>query len=535
MSRIPPRRFAGVLVPLSCVSSRAGLGIGEIPDLQVLCGWAKNCRLSVIQVLPLFEAPPEETSPYAAISSFALDPIYLRLSACREIERSPRARAVMDREDFRREAKRLSSGSRVNHAAVRKLKRRVTDAAFEDHASGLTRTPERELAFESFRRREHSWLADHARYLALWRRHGIDWRLWPAPLRNRDPLALAEVDRAESAEILKASFLQWLLDEQWSAVRAHAVTAGIRLKGDIPFGIAAASVDAWVEQECFDFERTVGAPPDAFNEEGQDWGLPAPRWEVMREGGYSWWRRRARRAANLFDAFRVDHVIGLFRTYTIGRDANRRDRRFSPATDEEQLAQGCALLDILLAETGHDGVFAEDLGRVPSFLPAELRARGIPGYKVVRWEREPGTDRLADPSSYPEDSVAITGTHDTTSLSAWWKDELSDDQRSWVLAKASASIEEHAKVPATLTARVHRSILAWVLGAGSVGAIIPIQDVFLWRQRFNTPGTIGPHNWSWRMPVRVEHLGFERRTAGASQTLGELVAASGRAPDQGRP
>jgi 4-alpha-glucanotransferase len=247
----------------------------------------------------------------------------------------------------------------------------------------------------------------------------------------------------------------------------------------------------------------------------------------MRRDGFSWWRSRARRAAALFDAFRVDHVIGLFRTWATGAGGHR-DGRFHPEREEDQLAQGRELLDLLLEESGPGRLYAEDLGVVPPFLPAELRARGIPGYKVLRWEREPGTDLLADPATWPVVSAAITGTHDTSTLAVWWEDELTEAERRAILARASGA--EPADVPGTLTGRVHRTLIAWVLGAASEAAIFPIQDLFLWRQRFNTPGTVGPNNWSWRMPVRVEHLGAERRTAELTRALVQMVADSRRSP-----
>ena len=185
----------------------------------------------------------------------------------------------------------------------------------------------------------------------------------------------------------------------------------------------------------FDFERTVGAPPDGFNPEGQKWGLPAPRWERIRADGFALLRKRIRHARELYDFIRVDHVVGLFRTFSFGLVPGAKGG-FSPAAEPEQRAQGEAVLGAILEEAGATIVVAEDLGVIPPFVRASLSALGVPGYKVMRWEKiNDGTpaEAFVPPAEYPETSLATTSTHDTDTLAEWW-DAAPADERARMLA-----------------------------------------------------------------------------------------------------
>ena len=522
-----PRMAAGVMVPLSAVESLGGLGIGEFPDLPRLCDWAAHCGLKLILLLPVLEAPPGESSPYSALTSFALDLLYLRLDDAQEIARSPLARRAREAKAFAREAAALQAASRAHHGPTRALKWQVLDAAFQDWRAGVTRSAERDAAFQAFRAREQWWLSVHCRFQVLARLRGtLDWRQWPAAERDRTPDALAAVDRDHADDLLRLAFAQWLLDEQWQAARRHARAKGIVLMGDLPFGVATASVDVWCHAQDFDLTHTVGCPPDAFNEDGQEWGLPAPRWDVMASNGYRWWRARVRRTLELVDTVRIDHVIGLFRTFVIPLGKKGKDGRYVPADAADQDRQGQAVLDALLAEAGKDRLVAEDLGWPPPFLLPAIRARDIPGYRVLRWVTPESSTQLMDPADYPECALATTGTHDTSTLAAWWESELDQPQRDAILLAASKGAETAA--PGRLTDKVRRLLLRWVLAGRARLVVLPVQDLFGWKQRFNLPGTVGPHNWTWRMPVAVEHLLADKRTKVPSTELRDMIRDCGR-------
>jgi 4-alpha-glucanotransferase len=146
-------------------------------------------------------------------------------------------------------------------------------------------------------------------------RQGQPWQEWEPPLRDRDPAALAVTRARLSERLLYHTWLQWQLDLQWHAARRAANAAGVELMGDLPFMVATDSADVWSRPFDFRLDARVGVPPDAFSETGQDWGLPVYRWDEMEKNGFRWMNDRARRSADLYGLYRVDHVVGLYRTY----------------------------------------------------------------------------------------------------------------------------------------------------------------------------------------------------------------------------
>jgi 4-alpha-glucanotransferase len=257
----------------------------------------------------------------------------------------------------------------------------------------------------------------------------------------------------------------------------------------------------WANAEWFARDLSVGTPPDAFSADGQDWGLPAYRWDVVERDDFSWLRERARRGTELFDGYRVDHVIGFYRTWV--RDAGGHGR-FTPEDPEAQKTLGRRVMRVFQASGA--AILAEDLGTVPVFLRESLLQLGVPGYKVFRWERawdDPGKPFL-DPRTYPPLSVVTTATHDTESLAEWW-DEADIEERTEVLKVPV--LGEHGFTPEqAFDATLRDALLGAIYDAGANLVLLPLQDVFGWRDRVNVPGTVGAENWTWRLPFPVEDL-----------------------------
>jgi 4-alpha-glucanotransferase len=255
----------------------------------------------------------------------------------------------------------------------------------------------------------------------------------------------------------------------------------------------------WARQEEFSLDASLGAPPDAFNADGQDWGLPVCRWPVMAANDFAWLRARVSRAGALFDAFRLDHVIGLYRMYVIVPDGSAG---FVPEDETEQQALGERLLGVIRAAAGGTRVIGEDLGVVPEFARRSLIRLGIPGYRVLRWETDDGVFR--DPVAYPRTSVATSGTHDTSALATWWTEELDDAGRR-ALAGVPAFRPLAAAGPA-FTPAVHEALLDGLYAAGSDLVVIPFADAYGGCDRINVPATVEASNWSYRSPWTVTEL-----------------------------
>ncbi|HEY3885732.1 MAG TPA: 4-alpha-glucanotransferase, partial [Vicinamibacterales bacterium] len=346
-------RHTGLLVPLFSVPSRASWGVGEIPDLVDLARWIRNAGCSFVQLLPLNEMAHGQNSPYSAMSAMAIDPLFISPARSVDVQKAG-GRALLS-DDERHALERSRRAPAIDYATVRALKSRAFRAAFEvfEHDE-WSRDTARAQAFRAFIDRERWWLDEYALFRAL---HAHEqersWRDWPAPLRDREPSALEAARSAHADDILYYAYLQWLAAEQWRDARA---SCGIGVFGDFPFMVSGDSADVWSRQADFRLDASVGAPPDAFSETGQDWGLPVYRWTDIEAAGYEWLAARVRRSADLFDGYRVDHLVGFFRTYVREQDGRAG---FVPAVESEQIAQGERLLR-LFRSTGAR-VIAEDL------------------------------------------------------------------------------------------------------------------------------------------------------------------------------
>jgi 4-alpha-glucanotransferase len=490
-------RRAGVLLPLFSMVSSRSWGVGEFLDLPVFGQWLQRAGHSFVQVLPILEIPEQETSPYSALTAMALDPLFISVADVEDFKALGGLDAFDDKD--RETLHAVQSAPRVQHRTVRELKdrwlRRSHEQFLRDDAG---RKSERFQRFEGFVGQAAWWLQDYALFRALRRVHdGRPWWDWPEPLAHRDPEALKQAREEQAAEIAYRQYVQWIAAEQWARARAEA--APVRVFGDVPFMISADSPDVWTQQNEFRFDGTIGVPPDAFSETGQDWGLPPWRWEVMAENDFSWMRRRARRTAELFDGFRLDHLVGLYRMFIRPSDASIQPF-FTPADEPQQIELGERLVRLYL-ESGAE-IIAEDLGLVPDFVRESLRRLGIPGFKVFRWERRWSQPEqpFIDPTEYEEVSVAASGTHDTETLAAWW-DSLAEHDRRAVLDLPSVRAHVEAGKSDAVSAIV-RALLA----SGSRLTILPFQDLFGWYDRINTPATVGESNWNWRLPWLVDSL-----------------------------
>jgi 4-alpha-glucanotransferase len=464
-------RRSGLAAPLFSLTTTQSWGIGEFRDFAVLARWAAEARQALIQILPIMELPLAERSPYSALSSMALDPIYIALPALPDFEAIGGELAFSETDRLALDQVRRSP--RVEYAAIRRLKHAWLRRAFDRFVRlELARATPRARSYRAFVERERWWLEDYAVFRSLLAREGERaWWDWPADIKGggADIVARAQIKPLPDQEYRQ--YLQWVAAEQWA--EARRLSWPTRVLGDVPFMISGNSAEVWRRQDQFHLDATVGAPPDAFAEDGQDWGLPPWRWRTMRDTGFEWMRHRARRHADLFDGFRLDHLVGLYRAWIRPVDRTKSPY-FEPADQAEQRELGETLVRLFTA-TGAE-VIAEDLGTVPDFVRESIAALGVPGFKVLRFERawnEPDQPAL-DPAAYPELSVATTGTHDLDSLGA---------------TLHGAELDEE---------------IERLLGARSALTLLPLQDAFGWPDRINVPSVVSDENWTWKAPRPVD-------------------------------
>lgn len=496
MGDIASRRQAGLLIPLFSFPSTASWGVGDIGDLAPMTAWLAAAGQGVLQLLPINEMAPGQQSPYSAISAMAIDPIFINVPDVPDFA-AIGGEAALDTAD-RQTLAAVRRSPRIACAPVRTLKTMALRRAFNRFREAeWCRDTDRSRALKTFVSEQAWWVEEYALFRAIHTREGDrPWSQWPVELQRREPTAIDRARRELVEEVLFHQYLQWTAASQWAAARAK--TSGVALYGDLPFMVDTDSADVWARQHQFRLDASIGAPPDAFSAKGQDWGMPLYRWDVIAAEDFRWLRERARRNANLYDGYRIDHLVGFYRTYAWPKDGGTPF--FTPQDEATQTALGERIV-AMFRESGST-IVAEDLGTVPDFVRASLARLNVPGFRVFRWERHwHGQGQpFRDPLQYPAVSVATSGTHDTEPLVAWWEGAGADERQkvdalpTIQRLTAGASLSDAAYDPT-----VRDVLLEALFASASNLVLLPIQDVFGWRDRINDPATIGDSNWSYRL------------------------------------
>lgn len=382
----PPRRTHGFLVQLYSLLSGRSWGMGDLGDLADLAAWSgRTLGAGFVQVNPLHAAVPgrpTDPSPYRPSSRRFPDPVHLHIESIPEYAHV-RDRAALD--DLRHSAEALSEavlnkGALIDRDAVWELKRQALELVSE-----VPLTPGRRAAYCDFLAEQGQALEDHALWCALAEVHGSDWHAWPPALR--DPRSPATA-RARGELLDRVDFhcrLAWLTDTQLGAAQSAARDAGmaVGIVHDLAVGVHPGGADAWAQQDAFAHGMSVGAPPDAFNARGQDWGLPPWRPDVLAASGYAPYRGLLRGLLAHAGALRIDHVMGLFRLWWVPEG--------KPPTEGTYVSQDAeAMLAVLALEAHLAGavVIGEDLGTVEPGVREALARRGVLGTSVLWFERD---------------------------------------------------------------------------------------------------------------------------------------------------
>ncbi|MFB6814097.1 4-alpha-glucanotransferase [Streptomyces sp. NPDC056347] len=529
----PPRRSHGFLVQLYSLLSARSWGMGDLGDLADLAAWSgRTLGAGFVQVNPLHAAVPghpTDPSPYRPSSRRFPDPVHLRVESVPEYGHAT-DRGTLD--DLRQSAAALSDtvlekGALIDRDAVWDLKRQALDVLRR-----VPLTPGRRAAYCDFLAERGQALEDHALWCALAETYGPDWHHWPAGLRDpRSP----ETARARGELLDRVDFhswLAWLTDGQLADAQRAALDAGMPLGivHDLAVGVHPGGADAWAQQDALAPGMSVGAPPDAFNARGQDWGLPPWRPDVLAASGYAPYRGLLRGLLAHAGALRIDHVMGLFRLWWVPEGRPPAEGAYV-SYDRE------AMLAVLVLEAHRAGatVLGEDLGTVEPGVREALARRGVLGTSVLWFERDwAGTGRPLDPGQWREDCLATATTHDLPPTAARLTgehvtlrhrlglltrplaDELTDDAADtaeWLgqfvrlgLLPEGENDEEGA------VRAVHRYLLR--TPARMVGVWLP--DALGDRRPQNLPGTWDQYP-NWRLPVSDGE--------GCPVTLEELAAA----------
>jgi 4-alpha-glucanotransferase len=510
-----PGRVSGILLPLFSLRSSTDFGIGDFGALPGFFRWMTAARQKVLMLLPLLPTAPGDPSPYATRSAFGLNPLFIDLTRLPEWQ-ALGGESALSAEDHEKLAQ-ARSAPRIRYELVFPLKTAALKRAYERFEE--EERPERLQAFAAYQRAQDNWLPGYALFAALSEENEQrPWWEWSEGLHKRQPKALAEAQKRLERRVRYHAWLQWVADTQWQQARAAAKAVGVLLCGDEPFIIGQDSADAWCNPSTLRRDARLGVPPDDFSAEGQDWGLPYFDFAAMEKEGYGWLKARARNAASYYDLRRVDHAVGYFRQYI--RDEQSPKGRFLPDDEPTQAAWGERHFRLLSEGAG---IVAEDLGVIPPFVRRTLASLQLPGYRVMRWERDEGVWR--DPASYPSVSLATTGTHDTETVAEWW-----EAAQPWEREAMARAFRAFDGVPLTreFTPQVHQALLAAAMQSNSDLVVLPWQDVLGTRERVNLPGSVGEANWAYRIAQDVDALLAVEQTRAAAARMAALTQASGR-------
>ena len=578
----PGYRGAGTAIPVFSLRSEEDCGVGEFYDLKKMADWAALTGQGVLQLLPINDTTMTrdwmDSYPYNANSTFALHPQFLNLPAA----------GVRKTAAYKQLQAELNALPKVDYVRVNEAKTRLLKGVYEGAAG---RKVLESAEYKAFCKANEEWLLPYAVFCALRDEFGTpdfsQWGKWAvfSPAKARAYRA------AHPEKVGFACFQQYHLDKQLKEVCAYARSKGVVFKGDLPIGISRTSVDAWCHPELFNMDSQAGAPPDAFAEDGQNWGFPTYNWDEMAKDGYAWWKARLGKMAEYFDAFRIDHILGFFRIWEIpvpeksglmghfspalpfaqgeieaqrlplelflqdphrpgrwhpringrkteayaGLDEGRRqvfdrmyDDFFYRRHNHYWKVQALRKLPELLGATGMLAC-GEDLGMIPACVPEVMDAQKILSLEIQRMPKDPA-QTFAIPAQYPYLSVCTTSTHDMTPIRAWWEEE----DPLLIQRYFREVLGQNGPVPAHLTPALCEQIVRQHLASPAMFTILPLQD---WLAidgdlRYDKPeeeriNVPAICPWYWRYRMHLSLEDLLRQEAFNARVLA-LVRESGR-------
>jgi 4-alpha-glucanotransferase len=474
-------RTSGVLMPISSLPSQYGIGtMGK--EAKRFVDFLEKGGQTYWQILPICPTSYGD-SPYQSFSSFAGNPYFIDLELL-----------CKDKLLTKKECESYKWGKKpqyVDYGIMYVNRYALLRKAYERFSK---KTP---ADYEAFCSKEAEWLDEYTLFMALKDANGgVAWNEWNDALKLRKPEAIAEAKEKYADDIAFYKMLQYLFFKQWTALKAYANEKGIRIIGDVPIYVAMDSADVWANPTQFYLDKDLnpievaGCPPDAFSADGQLWGNPLFRWDVMKKDSYSWWTKRISAMAKLYDIVRIDHFRGFDSFYAI------------PAKDDTAKngvwkdGPGMDLFNVLEKKLGKLPIIVEDLGFLTPSVKKLLKDSGFPGMKVIQFAFDSREDSDYLPHNYPQHCVVYTGTHDNDTVMGWMKTAPKDSVR---FAKNYLNLTKEEGYNWGMMRAAWSSVADM--------AIVPMQDLLGLdsKARINIPSTTGG-NWQWRAtPEQIDN------------------------------
>jgi 4-alpha-glucanotransferase len=399
----------------------------------------------------------------------------------------------------------LPRESRTNYAEAERVKRDLFDLAWNNFKQGKASYLKEE--FEVFKQKEAEWLQDFALYMVLKQKNGgKPWYQWDQKYMQKDKNALEQLAKEEDDQMEKTMWLQFIFAYQWKKLKALCNGMGIRLIGDLPFYISYDSSDVWAHRHLFAVDEEgnttgmAGVPPDAFSDDGQLWGMPVFKWDVLKEQNYNWWIERFRKNMELFDIVRLDH----FRAFSSYWEVPAGEK--TARNGQWKTGPGSGFFRAVEKEFGELPFIAEDLGDIDEPV-YELRDEfHLPGMKVLQFAfGDDMPDSVHIPHNHTTNFIVYTGTHDNNTVKGWFREE-GQGSRPRIEQYLEKQVSDD-NIPFILSRMAYGSVARM--------AILPLQDVLGLDQsaRMNIPAS-GSDNWAWRLISGQVNTEAEERLKG---------------------
>jgi 4-alpha-glucanotransferase len=470
-------RASGILLHPTSLPSRGGIGDFG-PSAYQFADFLASARQGLWQVLPLGPLG-YGNSPYSSTSAFAGNPLLISLE--RLADHGWIARSLVDALEVA-----------VDPVDYPRTFHRKSPLLFEAAHNFLRSAPPNARSrYENFCRQNQWWLDDFVLFDGLRARFKLEsWNRWPRELTHRDAAAMARANSEMRNDLDTRRVVQFFFFEQWRALRSYCAQRSIRVIGDIAIFVNFDSADVWTHPELFylnselDPEVVAGVPPDFFSKDGQRWGNPLYRWDVMKEQGYGWWIDRMRWVTQNFDYVRLDHFRGYSQFWEI--------RANEPTAIHGHWVDGPKddLFMKLREALGGLPFFAEDLGYITPDVHALRERLKIPGMAVLQFGFGDLGAHTHLPHTFTADKVVYTGTHDNDTSLGWWESAATDFEREQIESYLGPVADDFnwAMIRAACTSVASLSVVPFqdALSLGSEARMnVPSQEKGNWRWRFD--------------------------------------------------
>lgn len=530
----------GLATQLYSLKGNSSWGMGDFGDLAELVEQSANRGASTIglnPLHPLFPDNPAHRSPYSPTSRQFLNTLYIDVTKVVNFHQCDEAIAMVNSDEFQTKIDALNQLENIDYTGCAQLKYSVLEKLFEHfYQNHIGKNSQQSKNFKLFQKSFSPELNTLATFDALYEHfrkqdfHAFGWTAWPIEYQSPDSIAVKSFQRSHQKRILYFEFLQWVADTQLASVATQANEKGmpVGLYLDLAVGCDGNGADVWANRSAYVSGGSVGAPPDATNLLGQDWGLTPINPLSLKEHGYQALVKSLRSNMRHAGALRIDHVLGYMRQYWVAPGKKANEGIYISFPFEEMLR-----IIALESRRAKCVVIGEDLGTTPQGFGEIMATAGLLSYRVLFFERwESGLFKR--PENYPEQSMVTVSTHDLPTLAGWWcgndlnwRQQLKlypdlateqnesnarvTDRQQLLSALVDMDLISENDFPETSPAKINQAlpeaVQKFLAKAPSQIQLIPLEDALGMTEQVNIPGTIDEHpNWLQRLPLNNNEI-----------------------------